>query len=778
MTKIPSFTWAAGVLSKGLWGRADLQKYQTGLKYARNFIISVEGGIEKRFGTYLIGKRKYQNSTDYAKLVPWRISNDDSYVLEFGHNYIRFIRLGGYVTIPSGHVPASGSVATNVSGFMEVPTSYNQSDLSKIKFTFANDIMYINITGYAEYQLQRLGLYDWKFVETNFDPHPVGPTITNLTWHNNLLSADNYTPELVDTSYMVSATLSDGTETKPSAISTISADTGHQRLYVSIEWSAVSDAIQYTIYKGKNGVFGFIGYVQATSTLRYEDRNLAPSYDVVPLDKLISLPGTVGVSEFYKQRRVFGGFSSKPQNLILSRPLILNSLYTSSPSQDDDAIDITLVGRERHTINHMLELRKFIIFTDSAEWILGTSNNEALSPSSIDPTIETKYGASPYLRPIPLGERIIFVQNISGNIRDMGYEYTTDSFKADDLSRLARDLFKNKSIVAWDSAQYPLNLIPCVVSDGTVNNLTYAREHEIWGWADMNTQGDFLDVACVTEGSEHAIYYQVKRTINGVTSYFVERLEINYNGRIEDMVYVDCALTYKSALNFLGLTRISETQINYEVPLHGYSVGNEVQLEIDSGEIIRGKIENIVGSTVHISPLRELVFPEDLAASGVSYKCTNTVSGLSHLDNADIWVLADGKVFKKLKVSGGVLTFPSNNNYARVHVGLSYQAYAETLDLDVNQMVGTYTNKTIDDIIIHLRNSRGVWAGPSASTHDLQVIKPRNRENMYDANSPLDGPYELSAHVDWKKTAGVRIESRDPLPCNVLNIVPDMKYGS
>lgn len=772
--------FAGGVLSKGLWGRTDLSKYQTGVKRASNFIVAVEGGLYKRNGFYYTGLRKYQTANMPARLIPWRISNADSYMLEFGHEYIRFIRLGGYVTIPDGFVHAADNIATNVDGYMEVATSYAAEDVASIKYTLANDIIYLNHPDYPEYQLQRLGLYDWNLVPSDFDPHPAWTGNGSVTWHNDIITADNYVPVPVRTEYKISATMADGTETKPSDVIWANGETGHQRCWFSLDWDDVAGATQYTIYKGKNGIFGFIGYTQAGTTY-YEDRNIAPSYDTVPLDRTITFPSgnSPGVSEFYKQRRIYAGFNSASQKLIGSRPLLFNSLYTSVPSKADDAIDITLVGRERHNINHMIELKKFIIFTDTAEWLLGTEQGAALSAASIDPSIETHYGAHPLLRPIPIGDRILFIQNITGDILDMGYEYVSDAFKADNLSRLARDLFKNKDISSWTSAVYPYNILPCSMSDGTANILTYSREHEIWAWTSWETQGEIIELASVTEITEDALYAQVKRKINGVDTYFIERYQANYNDLIKDMLFVDCALSYSAYKSFSNFTVISATEATVVITSHGYSVTDELQLENAEGTSeCRVKVIEIIDTdTVKVSPVWSLEFPDDCPEEGKSYKCFTTVTNLGHLEGMNVWVLADGKVYKNFTVASGEITIAAP--VARVHVGLPYEAEIVTLDMDAQSMRGGYIFKSVGDITLMLSNSRGVYVGPSEETDfPLQPILPRSTENMYDANSQLDGAYILSSHVAWSRTGGVKIKSQDPLPCNVLAIVPDVYYGS
>lgn len=779
--RVPSTTFSGGEIGKGLYGRVDLNKYQTGVKKALNFLVDVEGGLIKRRGQYFVGKPKYQDKD--AKLIPWRVADNDSYALEFGDLYVRFIRLGGHVLYPGGgFVPHPDSDAVNVGGYLEVPTPYTAAQVRELKFTFANDVVYIFHRNHQPRELRRLGLYDWDLRLMNFDPHESAPTGLAAVYTNTTVTADNYDDEPKPIDYKISATMADGLETKASAKVTVNADLGHRRCKVTLTWAAKAGATRYTIYKGKNGIYGFIGYVE-TGTLTYEDQNFAPSYDVVPVQDFPGF-GPVGewprVGEFYKQRMGYAATLSQPQTLWMSRPLFFSALTTSIPLLDDDSIKVPLIGTNRHTINHMLQLKKFIIFTDTAEWVVATANNEALAPGTIDPVPETAYGSDPFLSPIAIGDRILFVQNITGTIRDMGYEFTSNAYKADDLSRLARHLFENKTIIAWNYASHPYNSLYCVTDAGTLPVMTYVREHEIWGWTHCETQGDYLDVACVPEVNQHAAYFQVRRKINGVWTRFIERTEISFTDRIDDMFFVDCGLTYKLPIAFTAFTVVDEETITFTSVGHGLVIGNEIQLEPTKGLIYRGKVTNVAGNNITVGLVRvgDSFKPNPGDTIGYFYKCTNTFSGFSHLaSHSGVVALADGKVVRNLTVSaGGVVTLPFTA--ARAHIGLPYSAEIETLDIDDQQVAGRFIFRSVNEIVLHLKNSRGIYAGATESDQPLSVIEPRNLEGYYDANEALDGAYTITAHVAWGLHCGVRIRSDDPLPAHILNIVPDLNYGN
>lgn len=771
--KAPTFTFAGGILSEGLQGRADLNKYMTGVRAANNMAIEVEGSLIKRLGFYFIGKRKIPNRA--SRMIPWEISTDDSYLLEFGHNFIRFIRFGGYVSIPAGD-PGPHYDAVNVSGYMEVPTPWTEDQVKELKFTFANDIMYIAHPDVPTQELRRYGLYAWDLVPSAFSPHPAfGGTLT-LTQQNNLITADNYTPVNKDTSYRVSALLADGTETLPSAIATINGDTGHPRMTITVSWPAVPNAVRYTVFKGNGGVFGFVAYTTGTSWI---DRNIAPSFDVVPLDSAWSFGAGQypSVLEFYKQRMAYAATRQRPQSVWLSRPSVFSSLFKSIPTQDDDAILFTLVARKRQNIRHMVQMKSFIIFTDTGEWVLRGVGGSPLTPSSAEPDFETSYGCHPNLRPIPIGNRILFVKNVGNTILDLGYEYTADTFKADDLTRLTKDLFRGKSIVAYTYADYPYNMLFCALSDGTLAVMTYVREHEIWGWTTMSTNGKILDVAAVSEGPLYSVYVQVEREIDGVKQYFVERLENTVADRIDDLNYLDCSLTYTDDRDFTNLTMISETELILDIASHGLAIGTVLQYDFSEYNTVRMIVTAVSGSTLTCEVQRTEKFPNNLPESGVIYVCARTLTNLDHLEGHTVSMLADGFVLDNSTVALGEINLP--DHYARVHIGLRYTAHVETLNMDHQTRLGGYLFKTIDRVTLNLTRSRGVYAGNPLSSRDLVYIEPRDSgDNMYYPGSPLDGPYELPVHIDWAREGFIRIESRDPLPLNLKNIIPDLVYGA
>lgn len=153
MAAIRQSSFAAGELTPTLWGRTDLDKYAVGLKRCLNFMVSRQGAAVSRPGTKLVAPVK-DSSTGPVRLVPFVFSDEQSFVLEFGNNYIRFYTGGGQVQV--GGVP------------YEVATTYLTSELPRLKFSQVGDVITITHQSHPPQELRRLSNTNWTLVPVNF----------------------------------------------------------------------------------------------------------------------------------------------------------------------------------------------------------------------------------------------------------------------------------------------------------------------------------------------------------------------------------------------------------------------------------------------------------------------------------------------------------------------------------------------------------------------------------------------------------------------------------
>lgn len=145
-------SFVSGEISPMLLGRPDLAKYRNGAAHLRNFLIPPQGGLIRRPPTkYLAG---VYNSAYASRLIPFRFSDEQAYVLEFSQNVMRILK--------NGAVVQSGGLD------VVVATPWTASDLSKLSFAQSADVLYVAHPDYQPRKISRFSDTSWT-IET-FSP--------------------------------------------------------------------------------------------------------------------------------------------------------------------------------------------------------------------------------------------------------------------------------------------------------------------------------------------------------------------------------------------------------------------------------------------------------------------------------------------------------------------------------------------------------------------------------------------------------------------------------
>ena len=138
----PSFSsFTAGEISPRLEGRTDLAKYSQGLSDLTNMVVMPHGGVTRRPGTEFIGQVK--DNSKKTRLIPFQFKTSDTYILEFGHLYMRVYRDGQQVlSDPSLYKPIHSFTIAD-------PGVITAGGLSPTTHGFSNDeeIVLIDISG-------------------------------------------------------------------------------------------------------------------------------------------------------------------------------------------------------------------------------------------------------------------------------------------------------------------------------------------------------------------------------------------------------------------------------------------------------------------------------------------------------------------------------------------------------------------------------------------------------------------------------------------------------
>jgi hypothetical protein len=137
--------FTSGELSPRLDGRTDLQKYYSGCKTLENMIVHPHGGATRRPGTRFIAATK---SNGEARLIPFEFSTTQTYVLEFGNQYMRVYKDGGQVL--------------NSGTAVEISTPYSASEANELKFAQSADVLFIVHPSHQPRKLSRSSHTSWS----------------------------------------------------------------------------------------------------------------------------------------------------------------------------------------------------------------------------------------------------------------------------------------------------------------------------------------------------------------------------------------------------------------------------------------------------------------------------------------------------------------------------------------------------------------------------------------------------------------------------------------
>lgn len=512
---------------------------------------------------------------------------------------------------------------------VEIEMPYNKDDLFKIKYGQNADVLTICHNNYTAKELSRYNHYDWRLNDIISSPQIEPPTNLNATWTGDKKSnTTTYT-------YVVTAVKNETYE--ESERSQEVSQTGHLESFwttsekMTITWEAVENAVEYNIYRSVNGIFGYVG---TSTNTEFTDNKIEP--DLTSTAPITRDPfennNNPACVNYFQQRKLFGCLKNAPQTMVTSQTGTDNNFNISRPLNASDSITIRLSEREVNEIRHLIGLNDLIVLTSGAEWKLQGSDGtfSAASPPLCVP--QSYYGCS-HVQPCVSGNMVLFVQAGGSVVRDLGYEYVSNSYNGDELTIFASHLFENKQVVDMAYSKEPYRILWCVMSDGTVNALTYNKKQEVAGWHKHTTDGYFESVAVVREGFEDVAYFVVRREINGQTKRFIERMHSRLIDNAEDGFFVDCGLeaefvnevTHISGLSHLegknvmvladgGVyeTKVKNGAINLEIPAKKIKVGLPYTFELETlnieGENTHGLKKIITAANIKVEKSREDFF--------------------------------------------------------------------------------------------------------------------------------------------------------------------------
>ena len=851
MTGIIQPSLSGGELSPGLWGRVDIARYSTCLELAKNVIIQPYGGIKNRAGFEYLGNfesptkkvrliqfiysedqslilefgeyyiRFWKNGVLIRKpassIHAWNTGDYASYGITVSYGGINYYN----IKLPNiNHIPSSSPTYwyALTEDIVELPTPYKESELFEISFVQSADTIFLAHKNYAPKTLKRYGETSWAFIDLNFVNGPFSILNANLT--------EKLTVSAITGSITVTHTGGNGI---------FSSDSIGQLLYIESQnyitpWQTNIVVTANTILRsdGKNykalnnATTGTVKPVHTHGTWsdggvnwEYQDSGYGiglitaaavggvictvtaisnfPTDLIANGSNLWSICDWGGVSGYpgsvciHQQRLTFGGSPGFPETIWMSKTGQYNDFGTSDPQVDDDSVSVQFGANTVMVIRGLLSLSSLIVTTSGGVWILGTGDQDAVTPSNVGAKLQTFRGASK-IDPLGIGKSALYIQDKGPLIRDLSYELQSNSYQAYDLTLMASHLFDGYTIYDWAWQESPFQTLWVVRSDGVLLSCVYVREQEVLGWAQHDVSGIVESVCVIPEGNEHSVYISVLRTVNGDDVRYIERMASRFVDDITEAFFVDSGLKFDN-------TNLSSTTITFDysgnwdetttclctasAPIFNADevsdIGDQLVFSLDDGRILRFTVEEYA-DTQNVGVRPNMTIPVEYRAVPLTgWNWARDTFSLPHLIGETVAILADGHVYAEqiVDASGFVTLDPPAT---KASIGLPYQSDLKTLDPSLGQPeTAMDKKKNVTQVRFMVRESRGFWAGRDFD--HLYEAKTRNLD-IYDQSPALqNGIVDVSIACTWEPKGSVCLRQVDPLPINWIALIPELQLG-
>lgn len=762
MATLRQTSFAAGELSPLLHGRTDLELFAHGARRLFNFVVNLAGNAVSRPGMARAWDAKLAN----VVLLPFFHGSGESYVLEFGHLYVRIydartLALSSELVTPFQTQDLSELQWAQV-GSVLVVTHYRRpaqeirieavASITPVRYAPPGDT-----AGAAplEAAFPSIGgnppsmpvLVAWQptslfVVDAAHPPREWRYKVSTLLRHNVTGEVIESLPR--DITQYVSGNVSTGTVPgAPGSAINLPADNqlvlfADAPIYIEPGLGAAVTPpsnwtpIENLYYRGRGTLFGLVG--RCATNARFADFGAKPDYLTPPLRgespfKAGEYPAAVA---FFQQRRAFGGPTQRFWASAVDEWANHDEPILNWPGQP---LAATLVNRKRERLVAMAALEHLFALTDTSVWCIGRPD----VPLDYDtfPSVTRvvdEVGAAP-LQPLLVEGTVLYARAQGRGVR--GLSLGQQGIVGGDISWHAEHLFRGGSqtptaswvsarIVSWCFAREPWGVAWAVRSDGALLSVTRTGSGT-WAWARHDTGGDrVLSVTSVPRNE----------AAGGL-------------GGWDDV--------------FVAVVRGGATRIERMTP----------------GDI-RGQPKYVSDPAYIGNPIgaEQLSYPLDSYIVATCNKAVGVeVSGLGHLEGRDVWASCPGiDPIGPLRVAGGKVVTPpgwgpTGATSFKAAIGLPYACELELLDA----APGSTNQRTVVSVGFEVDTAAGLEAGEDFA--HLVPWQQRRVADSYEYPSAASALVVVQVRGSWRRTGRAVLRQAKPLPVTVLGITRELDVG-
>lgn len=801
----------AGELSPLLDGRVDVAKYNNGCRSMENFIPTVQGPATRRGGTRFVSEVK--TSANRTWLARFEFSSSQTYILEFGNQYLRFYANRGplltqavvayngatayavgdlvissgtvyyCIAATTGNAPPNATywyaqaAATGYAGFdsiYEIPTPWTTSDLTDatdntftLSLAQSGDVIYIAHPSYALRKLSRFGNTRWTLAEAALTNGPFKTQNTTRS-HTIYASATSGTITLTASSALFTSNMVGSfVFLEPADLSSILPWTAGQEYYVAPSGTKRrSDGKTYNCTTagaptaGKAWRTGGDKPVHTYGT--QADGDYSPrigtniereGLDWQFVDTGFGYVKITGFTNSTTVTAVVQGNNPLPAGVVGSGNATFRWALGAFSGVEGYPSRVTFF-RERLTLAKGQQIF-FSVVGDFENFAARNDSGEVVADRAIQVTISSdQVNTVQWLAP----SQALIIGTSGGEFACM--ENATSEAFAPGNVKIEQQTSEGSRAVTPVRVGYSVLMVQR--SGRKLREINYNFQQQGWVTSDLTVLADHVTQGGIQQITWHREPYVAAWAVRG-------------DGQL------------------LGFTFNREQDV---VGWHRHKIGGAFssgQAVVESVCVIgapdgtRDELWLIVKRTINGTTKRYVEYLEreyqngDAQAdcfyvdSGLTYSGSpvTTVSGLSHLEGQTVQVLTDGATHPNRTVSSGAITLQVAAS--KVHVGLACPATLAPTRLEAGAGDGTSQGKTkrINKLVLRFLNTLGCKAGPDLNT--LDEIPFRTGSDPMDAPPPLftgDKLMEWPGDYDFDGYMVVRQEQ--PLPMTVVAIMPQV----
>lgn len=698
-------SFLAGEISPKAYGRTDLPIYPHACETIQNMIVMPQGGATRRPGT-----NYYTNTTSNnpCRLIPFIFNLSESYLVMMTHSEISIRNTADIGTTPI-------SVSLNYT----YGVAYPDPDIWDVQYVQSGDVMYLTHPSYGPQRLTRTATNTFKLEYYDYCT-TTAAIVKQIPFRDLNTSAITLTP---------SALTGNGKTLTASAAFFVA---GHANLaYFLLDHAGTIGCCVVT---------GYVSSTQVTINILNDFGNTTATQNWYESSwsSYRGYPRSVG---FFESRIIYGGNLAEPDtfwgsmsenyNHMLQYRGVNGSGWTGSAVATDP---VTYVGasQQANQCQWVSGGKTLAMGTLGSEHIIAGQQDTALS--ALSPPIvstESTHGSA-WVQARRIGYTIIYVQRSGRRLREITFDFMSNSYVSEDITDLAEhmfrksssehayDLYTNIKIMQIDSQETPNRVIWVVDGNGGLIGCTRDKQRNINAWHYHKLGGNFYPFG----SKNYAVEAPLVRSIAVMPSA----------SGIYDRVFVSVTRWNENA-------GANQNFVEYmDKEFEGDNFTDENPIFLDCAKVLTNG-----------SP-------------------TASWTGATHLKGETVSVLADGFTHNDVTVnSSGAFTL--DRTASKVIIGYKYTPILKLVRIEAGSAFGSSQGSIgrIDRAVVNFVKTIGAKVGSSDT--DLEEIVFRTSDQAMNANIPLfTGQKVLDFSSDWDRDRYVYITSSDPLPLTVSHV--------